>query len=318
MATRSRTISPLDKGLFTEGAFQYPPSVVNESLPVSLTQLVPKPGGEVIADNAIDHWLSRNVPGAVRLFCGRGPGKLLPNGDWLSLGAVTVHDPYDGVTATVCRWWTPDVQAAQKDAIAKLAAKYDGKIKLIFIANGCTVYAEPFIRGIASPDTRHSLLSNGYTPEADKQSYVAGYEMFKAFRKTRLAQAFNPWQYVSKDGLGHQDVSFTIEMIDKFCAMFPRRAVIQNNSIRDGGLGPNYKQMYDHMKELHDTTGRAVRYQTATKPRVGSFVKILEWALVYGACAVELSPGFQNASSSPYLTTQQLHDYDAKLRAVGG
>lgn len=318
MPTTPRQINQLVKGLFTEGAHQYPPSVVNETLPVNLTQLVPKPGGEVIADNAIDHWLSRNLPGTVRLYCGRGPGNVLPNGNWLSLGAVTMHDPYDGVTATVCRWWTPEVQKAQKDAIAKLAAKYDGKISLIFIANGGTVYAEPFIRGISSADTRRALLANGYTADADKQSYVAGYEMFKAFHETRLAQAFNPWQYVSKDGLGHQDVAFTIEMIDKFCAMFPRRAVLQNNSIRDGGLGPAYKQMYDHMKDLHDTTGRPIRYQTATKPRVGSFAKALDWALVYGACAVELSPGFQDASSLPYLTPQQLHDYDAKLRSVGG
>jgi hypothetical protein len=135
--------------------------------------------------------------------------------------------------------------------------------------------------------------------------------MFKAFRYTRLAQAFNPWQWISNAGTGGVDLSFTLQMIDTFCEMFPHRAVLQNNSIRVPVLSPLYQQMYDHMR----SSGHPVRFQTATKPRVGSFAKTLDWALTYGAHAVELSPGFQDCSVAPCLTNNQLAHYDAELRA---
>jgi hypothetical protein len=309
-------ISPLVKGLYTEGAVQIPPSVVNETLAVNLTQLVPKPGGDVSSDNPLDHWLARKPNGAVRLFMGRGPGNVVPNGDWLALGAVTVHDPTDNITGTVNRWWEADVQAAQHAAVAKIAAKYDGLVTLIFIANGGTIYAEPYVRGINDANTCHNLLAAGYTAAGDQASYEAGFEMFAAFKQTRLGQAFNPWQGIHPDGTGYIDVDFTIKMMDALCARFPRRAVIQNNSIRTPTFKGPMATMYDHMKMLHETTGRTVRFQTATKPRVGDFAQTLEWALDHGACAVELSPGVQNCSTKPCLSAMQLAAYDDRLRAV--
>jgi hypothetical protein len=322
------TIAPLQKGLFTEGAYQVPPYVTGEVLEINLGQLVPTPHGAVAANNPLDQWLARYAagkmigsPGAVRLFFGRGPNAVLPTAAWLALGSVQVYDPIDGKTSTVNRWWEADVQAAQKDAVAKLAAKYDGLFSLLFIANGGTTYAEPFIRGIQSDQTRHNLIAAGYTKQADQDSYVAGYEMFRAWHVTRLAQAFNPYQYVNPDGYGGVDVSFTLAMMDEFAAIFPRRAALQNNSIRTalawgGQTPPLYQTMYDHMKQLHQTTGRALRFQTATQQRVGSFTGVLDWALAQGAHAVELSPGFQNLSVSPHLTTAQQQQYDSALRAV--
>jgi hypothetical protein len=88
-----------------------------------------------------------------------------------------------------------------------------------------------------------------------------------------------------------------------------------NNSIRATGLGPLYAKMYDHMKQAHAASGRPLRFQTATKPRVGSYVQTLQWAIDQGAHCVELSPGFTDTSQQPFLTPKQLADLDAALRA---
>lgn len=312
-------IAPLVKGLFEEGAAQLPPSVVNTLCNPKWSDLQPSEGGAIAHPNAIDTAILKGHPFVVRPFMGRYSPV------WaLGLGKVHVVDPTDGNAADVPRWWEADVQAAQSDFVAKLAAEYDEQIPLIYIGNGGTIYAEPFIRGIgkmpdgsASPTIRN-LLDAGYTAAQDQASYVAGYQMFRRFKVARLAQAFNPWQYVDDSGHAAVDVDFTIEMMDHFAGVFPRRAVWGNNSIRSGGLGPVYDTMYEHMRVVHNATGRAIRFQTATKPRVGDYVRTLEWALTFGAHAVELSPGFQDCGTRPCLSAAQLAHFDAALRAVAG
>src|SRR5262249_5939627 len=150
-------------------------------------------------------------PGRVRLYFGQHSPAWAVG---LS-GGVSLHDPVDGITATVPRWWTAAVINAQRDVVSKLAARYDGRISAIFIANGGTVYAEPFIRGIGASMTRQNLIAAGYTPAADKASYEAGFQMFSAFKRTRLAMAFNPWEYVNSVSNYGEDVSFTIQMMDR-------------------------------------------------------------------------------------------------------
>lgn len=309
-------IAPLIKGLSEEGMGHHSDSVPLRMCNVNAAQLATSAGGPIVPNNPIDKAIAQGVPFAVRLFFGRGAG--VEAASWLTaLGQVTLHDPIDNITATVARWWEADVQAAQRSLVAKLAA-YDGKIPLIYIANGGTIYAEPFIRGIQDESTRHNLLQAGYTPEADLASYKVGYGMFGAFKITRLAQAFNPWQYVKPDGSGAIDVTKTIAMMDTFAAMFPRRAVWANNSIRISGgwPAPAYQQIYDHMRQAHTASGRAIRFQTATKPRVGSYVEVLKWAIDHGAHAVELSPGFTDCGTSPCLTPAQMADFNGKLQAA--
>ncbi len=311
MAQR-QPIAPLVKGLSAEGAAQSPPSVMNVLANARWADLQPVKGGPIADGNVIDKAIAKGNPFVVRLFFGRY------SPPWaMALGKVHMRDPYDKVEADCVRWWEADVQAAQKDLVVKLAAKYDGKIPMIYIANGGTIYAEPFIRGISDPTTQANLKAAGYTAAADAASYGIGYQMFRAFKVTRLAQAFNPWQAMDANGkVQPPDVDFAIECMDKFAGTFPRRAVWGNNSIRAAGLGPLYAKMYDHMKAAHAASGRPLRFQTATKPRVGSYVDTLQWAVAQGAHCVELSPGFGDPKGNPFLTPQQQADFDAKLRAA--
>jgi hypothetical protein len=259
-------------------------------------------GGPIIGNNAVDRFLAKGYTGRTRIYMGRWSPKFA-----LAAGKVHMVDAYDHVEADCPRWWEPDVQALQKDFFNKFAAKYDGKIDAVFIANGGTIYAEPFMRGISDKSSRQNLLAAGYTPALDQASYVAGYNMAKVFKQTRIAQAFNNWQYVSADGNGHSDPDFTIQMMDKLASMFPRRAIWANNSIRTPSIKA-YQKMYDHMRDAH-TKGRPIGFQCATAPRIGSWTKTLDWAVAVGAHAVELSPGF-----SLYMTEAELKKYDTLLR----
>jgi hypothetical protein len=262
-------------------------------------------GGPISLNNAVDKFLERGYTGRCRIFFGRYSPPFA-----LAAGKVHMVDPYDKSEADCPRWWEPDVQALQRDFLAKFAAKYDGKIHCIFLANGGTIYAEPFIRGISSPVSRANLLKAGYTAALDQDSYNVGYQMCRVFKKTRIAQAFNPWQYVDAKGQGHTDDDFTIEMMDKLFATFPRRAIWQNNSIRTPSLR-SYEKMYGHMRDVHAAKGVPISFQCATKERIGSWTQTLDWAVKIGAHAVELSPGF-----SLNLNEAELKKYDTALRAA--
>jgi hypothetical protein len=135
--------------------------------------------------------------------------------------------------------------------------------------------------------------------------------MCKVFKQTRIAQGFNPWQYINDKGYPASDVTFTLRMMDALIKTFPRRAIIQNNSIRTPPLKGGYTEMYAYMKHLHDTTNRPISYQCATLPRIGSYQKTIEWAIAQGAHAVELSPGFMTK-----MTEAEMAKYDKALRAA--
>lgn len=290
----------LVKGLCEEGTGTRPPSVTNVSCNAYWKDLQPSGGGPIAANNAIDKFLASGKPGRVRLYFGQHS----PAWAVGLAGGVTLHDPIDGITATIPRWWTSSVQNAQRDFVSKLAAKYDGRIPAIFIGTGGTVYAEPFIRGIGAPMTRQNLMASGYTPAADKASYEAAFQMFTAFKTTRVAMAFNPWEYVNSVTNYGEDTSFTIQMMDRMRALFGERAIWQNCSVKWPLLQGQYTAMYAHMRGK-----KPVSFQTAQAPRVGSFPAALSWAVGMGAHAVELPKNFWN-----YLTPAQLASFNAQLR----
>jgi hypothetical protein len=297
---QSWAATSLVKGLFEEGTGTYPPSVTNVSCSAYWADLQPTKGGAIASNNVIDQFLASGKTGRVRVFFGRHS----PTWAYNLAGAVSVYDPVDKVGASVPRWWTSAVISAQSEFVSKLAAKYDGRIPVVFIANGGTIYAEPFIRGIGSDYTRKNLLAAGYTPAADKSSYNAGLSMFSAFKTTRLAMAFNPWEYVNSMTDYGADVTFTIAMMDRMRTLFGSRAIWQNNSLQWPLLGHQYTTMYNHMSKQ-----KPLSFQTDLASRVGSYSDALTWAVNQGAHAVELSPTFQN-----YLTASQLSKYDTLLR----
>lgn len=299
-------IAPLVKGLSEEGTGSHSPNVSNKLCNVRWKELQTQSGGPIVENNAVDKFLARGYKGRARIYMGRHSPQFA-----LDAGQVLMTDAYDGVTAACVRWWEEDVQALQRDFMTKFAQKYDGKISAIYLGTGGTIYAEPFIRGLSSPDTRKNLLAAGYTAAKDANSYEVGFQMCKVFKSTRIAMAYNPWQYLDSSGTFKNDLSFTLKMMDRHRAIFPRRCLLQNNSIRTPMLKGAYPEMYAYMKHLHDTAGAKIGFQCATEPRVGSYQQTIEWAIAQGAHWVELSPGFYN-----HMTEAEMQKYDRALRAA--
>ena len=267
-------------------------------LNVYWSQLQATPGGALLSPNPIDTALASGKPFRVRLFFGsHSPGFAAA-----MAGTIQMTVSQDKVTALVPNWLNPDLQAAQADFVAKLAAAYDGKISSIFLASNSTIYAEPFIREVNDAPTRAALLAApGYTVAADQASYRSSMDIFSAFKQTRLAWAFNPYEYVNPDGSQGKDDAFTSQMIDEFRTRFPS-GIVQNNSIRTPAI-PAYASMYAQMKASPPSS-----YQTATLPRVGDLAATLQWAVDEGAHLVEMNAGWA-------LTADQLAGYDAALKA---
>lgn len=295
---------PLVSGLISEG-LSTPSTVVGAitSNP-KWSELQATLNGPLLHPNPIDKALALGKPVRVRPWLGR----YSPQFAFDLAGTVVVvdaNDPAHPVSAKVPRWWDTKLQAAQGDLYSKLAAAYDGRIPLVFLAPNMTMYAEPFQRGTGDPTTRKNLLAAGYTQALDKASYHVAIQMATAFKRTRIGQAYNPWQSVNPEGTQSNDVSFTIQMMDELRAAFGSRAVWQNNSIRTPNVGGQYTTLYAHMLDAHP-----VSYQTATEARVGDYAQTLDWAIRQGAHAVELSPGYDK-----HLSTQQLQTFDAALKA---
>lgn len=303
------TLAASAKGCSTRDTSTYAPSVALTVTEVTWAQLQTTRGGAIVRNNAIDKALAAGGPVVVRLLF----GMYSPAWVFTRYGSITYADPTPPDTGDVqiVPWWKPALQADQADFIAKLAALYDGKIKVIYIATNMTKYAEPFQRATSSSANRSALLKAGYTQAADKDSYKAGYNAFAPFKTTYLAQAFNPWQGVADDGSAVFDNDVTLRRMDVLATTWPGRAIWANNSIREdqSSLGAGYADIYSKMRRANIDTGRSIRFQTATADRVGDLPTVLQWAVDHGAHAVELPVGFK-----ALITDAQLATYNTKLK----
>jgi hypothetical protein len=244
----------------------------------------------------------------LRIFAGRAAP------DWVKrrFGTVMIHDPIDGVSASVPRWWVPGYMDAYKRFQARLAHRYDGNptVRSVTISGAMTVYAEQFIRGIGSSATRTNLLRAGYRSWKDRRAIRHSITAHTPWHRTRQIMAFNPWQFVRADGTVGISASFSTRMMDRFRSVFGRRAILHNCSIRSSyitnGMPPGYETIYRHMRAL----GGPITFQTARTSRVGDLDLVLEWSLRQGAHGVELHKGAANQ-----LSTDRARFYDAKLEA---
>jgi hypothetical protein len=242
----------------------------------------------------------------LRIFAGRyAPG-------WVKqrFGTVSVYDPIDGITASVPRWWRAGYMDTYRRLQAELAGRYDGNstIRAVTVSGAMTVWAEPFIRGTSSGITRNHLLSAGYSPRKDRRAIMASIEAQGPWHRTRQILAFNPWQFVRRDGTFGFSTGFTNRVMDRFRARFGGRAILQNNSLRASWIldfmPAGYDGMFRHMRAL----GGPISFQTAQTFRVGNLGVVLDWCLSQGAYGVEVHRG-----ASSQLTTQQAKEYDSRL-----
>ena len=244
----------------------------------------------------------------LRIFAGRGAP------DWVKrrYGTVRVYDPIDGIGAEVPKWWNRDYLRAYARFQKRLAARFDDNptIRAVTVTGAMTIHGEPFIRGMASSVTRSNLLRSGYSPRKDRRAIIASIRAHRPWHRTRQILNLNPWQFVRRDGTFGQDSGFTNRAMDRFRAIFGRRAILQNNSIRSryivDGMPGALDAMYGHMRAL----GRPLSFQTAQTGRVGDLAVVLEWCVQQGAHGVEVQRG-----AIDQISTAEARSFDEDLEA---
>jgi hypothetical protein len=239
--------------------------------------------------------------------------------DWakqIANGPVTYEHIHGGVQlVSIPDIWSPEWQTEAAELFAWIASRYDAdpRLRLIFATGGMTLYGEPFQRAFAgSALNRANLPAAGYSDSSDAALQKSQLDWMRPFVRTPVGLAYNPWQYLGRDGEPRSSSSFMAEVMDYHLALFGERTVLQNNSIRSSFIGsvpPYYAEFLRRLGAPGST-----QYQAAAAVRIGDARATIEWAIEY-LCAdgLELPDGYADV-----LTTAQLADYDVRLKANQG
>lgn len=259
--------------------------------------LQPAQGGPIAANNAIDQAIAqvRGINASAHMHLGIKvriySGLYAP--EWakrLGGSPIPVADPQTAQNGTIGRFWTDAFGQAYATLQAELAAQYDQvpEVREVTISRCMTVFAEPFIRDIASPSTVQALVAAGFSAQADVGCQQGEITAHLAWHHTRSDLSFNPYQVINSDGSTGTDEGFTEQMMDYCRKILGRACVLGNNSLRTK-LPPAYVAMYAKMQSL----GPPLAIQTATLGRVGDLNGTLAYAVTLGANSVELPSGYQ-------------------------
>lgn len=304
----SGPLKPVLRGLLDrKGA---PPPAFDSSLAgyvvnADWSELQPDQQGPIAANNSIDQAVQEvrainaknhlNLGLKLRISAGiRAP-------DWAKeLGGdpIPVTNPSSGVTGTIGRFWTDAFGQAYATLQSQLAAKYDAvpEIREVTISRCTTVYDEPFIREISSPETVSALLVAGYTSDLDRACQHQQIDAHRVWKQTSSDLALNPYQEIGGGGATSTDEDFTEVMMGYCRQSLGAACVLENNSLRAIPNSPLYARMYRAIQSL----GPNIAFQTATLKRVGSLQVTLSNAVRYGAGSVELPGGYEAMSPSTF------------------
>lgn len=229
--------------------------------------------------------------------------------EWLKdlVGKAVYYEPHDKKSATLARLWDPTYQAYAERFDHRLALEFDDDpfVTTVFVSGGMTYYAESCIRGGSDPSTRATLVGLGYTYAADQALLHAQVDWMRGWRKTWVAMSFNPLQRV--DGASWtqaQAQAGMAELMDYLLAVFPDRAVLQNNSIREDYIAKSPKAFYD---EFRKRSGVPHQFQVAQVALLGDEAKTIRWAIdSLGASGIEFGTT---------LSATQYAAFDAEMNA---
>src|SRR6266540_2369346 len=278
---------------------QFQGAVAGYVVSVGWADLQPTAGGPLAAANPIDQAIASARARQLQLKLRVLAGTSAP--DWAKrLGGdpVRVVDAY-GHSGTVGRFWNADFGRAYLDLQRRLAARYDRvpEIAETQVTRCTTFFAEPFLRQGRNPTTIRNLVRAGYTAAADEACQRQQVDAHAVWSRTRSGLSFNPYQRVQADGGIKNDEEFTEQMMRYCRSRLGDACVLENHSIRTGGQGRLYDQMYQAMRAL----GGAIGFQTAAPSRIGSLLGTIDWAIAQRAASVELPVSYRTSSSPSSL-----------------
>lgn len=264
---------------------------------------------------AIHDALTRNPNARLRLLHG------VSDPDWLktaSGGPVLVENFQDHKTGTVAHYWAGaymDVEDQLQDA---LATEFDGTLRATFITTAMLIYAEPFQRQLMSTITKTNLLAAGWTPALDAAALYRMTTCHRAWKKTRVGVAMNPYQTLDGAGTVKVDLDETQRWMEDFRSTFPN-GILSNNSIRESMIGDESKagNFYQRLMAM----GKPLSFQTAiwdriakeagaatTARKLDALKRTIEWAISMKAHALEVPGGHT-------LTDADIRAFSVRLKA---
>lgn len=263
------------------------------SVSVPWAALQPSAGGPIVHPNAIDaaiaqaQALPNKCAGVkVRVLAGVGSPYWAKQ---INGPPVEVALPFDGISGTIGRFWTPQFGTAYDQLQRKLAAAYDANpwVREVAVSRCMTFYAEPLIRDADVPQTVDALLAAGYSVAADQTCQAEELRSMGAWHQTSISLALNPYEGLNPDGSHTLDVNYSLDVAGQCRQLYASRCVLGNNSIHwPLGGGRPYARLYRGLGQL----GGPLEFQLAAAQRVGDLAAALGWCADQGALSVEVPP----------------------------
>lgn len=273
-------------------------------------QLQASPGAPLTVNNPIDQAIAavraKGGPTGMKLKLRIKAGVDAPQ--WAKeLGGPPVPMVWGKKTVTVGRFWTPEFGQAYSNLQGLLAARYDEvpEIAQTEVSRCTTFWTEPYYRQWQKDFNIRSLLSAGYTSEADDTCHEEEILSHDVWTTTRSGLAVSPFWRLAGSGRTTWDEPYTEEMM-AFCrSVLGPRCVLENYSLRWPLLSGLYDQLHAGMEQM----GAPLAFQTANPAKVGDWYAALNWAADIGTNSVELNHAY------PTYDLGKLTQVGGRLRA---
>lgn len=220
----------------------------------------------------------------------------------LAGGPLSVFDPQGGQTFSCSVPWAPAVLDEGEKFLRALGALVDGdpRVCAVYTTLAMTVWGEPCLRQLSNPDNRQRYLALGYSASADLAAQLRAIEVMRAFSRTPVGLAFNPYQYLDDSG-ALQDRTPT-DLMDALIDVAGGRTILANNSIRTktGWPKPDYQALYDAIRARPQA---AHQFQCAGVKEIGDEAATIRWAIdTLGANGIEWTGTLTDAQYAAFDT----------------
>lgn len=306
-------------------------------LKVYWRELQPVSGNAITHPNEIDRAIAfaqrlnsenpgLNMKVKLRVHC----GVFAP--DWLKnkVGAFDIAPSNDyqsdnpADTRVPC-FWKDTYQSAYTTLQQQLSAAYDNIPEIAEVVNAGTgvVFAESFMRKAGSKGKTKqntiNYLAAGYTVAQDEAAIKKSIDAMRAWKKTRVSMAFNPFSRIISATDVEDDSQLAIDIMNYFVSTLGSQAVLGNNGLRDDDAdnaakwqpGGGMYTISQAMKNMHEKKGNGIYFQTAAGGKLGNFSSVINLGLQLGAGSIELPGG--SASFLRNFTKDELNKLDIAL-----
>lgn len=197
-----------------------------------------------------------------------------------------------GADSFSVKWWNVEYLNWWALFMDTLAKRYDNNpyIKEIVISGTAPATAEPFNLAIGNSGDgairRNNYLDAGCTDELRISALYRSFDAMKAFKRTNISIALNPYEHVLPRVW--VDTLMSMQMGEYLAQTFGKQLSLGNNGLRPASVDPKWQpggniyQMEKFYQKMRDKYGSGVYNQTASVAQFGGWQNIIP-TMDYGA-----------------------------------